>query len=196
MNHKHSNHLQPPLPSGILCLHPLTPCFPSPCSVSPAMLRSCRAQPYKVSWSTCRSLPTGLIQLAGAFCAAYEQTNTNVKTFRRRHLLSRFTTGPAILYCLTLLFPVCVVSAQPLEVCELVDRHGLAKGPTEYLLVNQQTLKPPLNVTHLFLKAFSFFYFSVLSPWKPEACMAGRKCFSSLPGHPPHQRRVCTTSED
>lgn len=73
----------------------------------------------------------------------------NVKTFRQHHLLSRFTTGPTILYCLTLLlFHVCVVSAHPLDVCELVAHHGLAKGPMQYLLVNQQTPKPPPNVSH------------------------------------------------
>lgn len=54
----------------------------------------------------------------------------NVKNFRRRHLLSRFTTGPAVLYCLTLLlFPVCVVSAWPLEVYELVDAMASQRVP-------------------------------------------------------------------
>lgn len=72
-----------------------------------------------------------------------------VKTFRQHHLLSRFTAGPTVLYCLTLLwFQVHVVFTQPLKLCELVACHGLANSPTEYTLVNQQTPKPPPNVSH------------------------------------------------
>lgn len=114
-----------------LCCHlsslPLQ-CFHLLCSVSPAKLCSCRAQPYKVYGLFCRlylrsirrSLPKGLIQLADALGSAYELIlkilsllKCEFENFQATpSLLSRFTTGPTILYCLMLLlFHVCMVSA-------------------------------------------------------------------------------------